>query len=109
MGAVAVGRVLGLATAAEGKGLASDGIDLVRRGLPAHELIIQQLLENQSANCGRWNAGGGSWKAGGRFLEVLLIPIEKNAGGSIEGQLVGLLKAAPAIFVCFLIESDICL
>ena len=40
---------------------------------------------------------------------VLLIPIEKDTGGSIEGQLVGLLKAAPAIFVCFLIESDICL
>ena len=59
MGAVAVGRVLGLATAAEGKGLASDGIDLVRRGLPAHELIIQQLLENQSANCGRWKLEGG--------------------------------------------------
>ena len=59
MGAVAVGRVLGLATAAEGKGLASDGIDLVRRGLPAHELIIQQLLENQSANCGRWKVVGG--------------------------------------------------
>ena len=40
---------------------------------------------------------------------VLLIPIEKDTGGSIEGQLVGLLKGAPAIFVCFFIESDICL
>ena len=109
MGAVAVGRVLGLATAAEGKGLASDGIDLVRRGLPAHGTIIQCSFEKGSVSWGRWNAGGGRWKAGGRFLVVLLIPIEKDTGGSIEGQLVGLLKAAPAIFVCFLIESDICL
>ena len=41
VGAIAVGRVLGLAAATEGKGLASDGIDLVRRGLPAHGTIIQ--------------------------------------------------------------------
>jgi hypothetical protein len=54
VGAVAVGRVLGLATAAKGKGLASDGIDLVGRGLPAHEIIIEQALENESANCARW-------------------------------------------------------
>ncbi len=53
--------------------------------------------------------GGRKWKAGGRFLVALLIPIEKDVGGSIEGQLVGLLKAAPAIFVRFLIESNICL
>jgi hypothetical protein len=52
---------------------------------------------------------GGWWKAGGRFLAVLLIPIEKDTGGGVEGQLVGLLKAAPAIFVRFLIQSDICL
>ena len=58
MGAVAVGRVLGLATAAEGKGLASDGIDLVRRGLPAHRTIIQGELEKGSASWGRWKAGG---------------------------------------------------
>ena len=38
VGAVAVGRVLGLATAAEGQGLTSDGIDLVGRGLPRHVL-----------------------------------------------------------------------
>ena len=38
VGAVAVGRVLGLATAAEGEGLARDGIDLVGRGLPRHVL-----------------------------------------------------------------------
>ena len=38
VGAVAVGRVLGLATAAEGQGLASDGLDLVGRGLPRHVL-----------------------------------------------------------------------
>jgi hypothetical protein len=52
MGAVAVGRVLGLATATESKGLAGFRIDFVGGGLPAHGLIIQQLLENQSANCG---------------------------------------------------------
>jgi hypothetical protein len=38
VGAVAVGRVLGLAAAAKGKGLASDGIDFVGRGLPRHVL-----------------------------------------------------------------------
>jgi len=38
VGAVAVGRVLGLATATEGQGLASDGIDLIRRRLPRHDL-----------------------------------------------------------------------
>jgi len=38
VGTIAVGRVLGLATAAEGKGLASDRIDLVGRGLPRHVL-----------------------------------------------------------------------
>ena len=91
-----------MATAAEGKGLASDGIDFVRRGLPAHGTIIQCSFEKGSVSWGRWNAGG-------RFLVVLLIPIEKDTGGSIKGQLVGLLKAAPAIFVCFLIESDFCL
>ncbi len=48
-------------------------------------------------------------KAGGRFLVVLRIPIEKDTGGGVEGELVGLLKAAPAIFVRFFIESDICL
>ena len=102
MGTVAVGGILGLATATESKGLAGFRIDFVRRGLPAHEFIIEQPLEKESANCGRW-------KAGGRFLVVLLIPIEKDTGGGVEGQLVGLLKAAPAIFVRFFIESDICL
>ena len=38
VGAVAVGRVLGLATATEGQGLASDRIDFVGRGLPRHVL-----------------------------------------------------------------------
>jgi len=42
VGAVAVGRVLGLATAAKGKGLASDGIDFVGRGLPRHVLRHRQ-------------------------------------------------------------------
>ena len=42
--AVAVGRVLGLATAAKSKGLASDGIDFIGRGLPAHGTIIQRYL-----------------------------------------------------------------
>jgi hypothetical protein len=56
-------------------------------------------------------AGGGKlrWNAGGRVLTILLIPIEKDTGGGVEGQLVGLLKAAPAKFVRFFIESDICL
>ena len=56
-------------------------------------------------------AGGGKlrWKAGGRVLTILLIPIEKDTGGGVEGQLEGLHKAAPAIFVRFFIESDICL
>ena len=40
---------------------------------------------------------------------VLLIPIKKDTGGVVEGELVGLLKAAPAIFVRFFIKSDICL
>ena len=53
MGAVAVGRVLGLAAAAEGKGLARDSIDFVGGGLPAHGLIIGQSLGNESVNCGR--------------------------------------------------------
>jgi hypothetical protein len=37
-----------LATAAEGEGLASDGIDFVGRGLPAHELIIEQSFDKES-------------------------------------------------------------
>ena len=107
MGTIAVGRVLALSAGAESEGLTGFRIDFVGRGLPAHGLIIEQSLKNESSNCGEVESGW--WKAGGRFLVVLLIPIEKDAGGSIEGQLVGLLKAAPAILVCFFIESDICL
>jgi len=36
-------------------------------------------------------AGGRKWKAGGRFLVVLLIPIEKDTGGGVEIELVALL------------------
>ena len=53
MGAVAVGRVLGLATATESKGLAGFRVDFVGGGLPAHGLIIRQSLGNESVNCGR--------------------------------------------------------
>jgi len=48
VGAVAEGRVLALAAGAEGEGLARFGIDFVRRGLPAHELIIEQSFEKES-------------------------------------------------------------
>jgi hypothetical protein len=102
VGAVAVRRVLALSAVAESEGLTGFRIDFERRGLPAHGFIIEQSWENESANCGRW-------KEGGRVLPILLIPIEKDAGGGVEGQLVGLLKAAPAIFVRFFIEGDICL
>ena len=54
VGAIAVRRVFGLAAGAESKGLAGGGVDFVGRGLPTHELIIEQSLENESANCGRW-------------------------------------------------------
>lgn len=108
MRAVTVGGVLALSAAAESEGLTGFRIDFVGGGLPAHGMIIQCKFEKGSVSWGRWNAGGGSWKAGGRSLVVLLIPIEEDTGRSIEGQLVGLLKAAPAILVCFVIESDIC-
>jgi len=102
VGAVAVGRVLGLSAGAESECLTGFRIDFVRRGLPAHGLIIGQSLENGSVNCGRW-------KAEGRVLPIFLIPIEKDAGGGVQGELVGFLKGTPPIFVRFLIKSDICL
>ena len=36
-------------------------------------------------------AGGRKWKAGGRVLTILLIPIEKDPGGGVEIELVALL------------------
>ena len=98
-----------MSAGAKSEGLTGFRIDFVRRGLPAHGTIIQRCLEKGSVSWGRWKAGDGSWKAGARFLVVLRIPIEKDTGGGVEGELVGLLKAAPAIFVRFLIQSDICL
>ena len=83
MGAVAVRRVLALSTGAESEGLTGFRIDFVRRGLPAHGFIIEQPLDNGSANCGRW-------KEGGRVLPILLIPIEQDAGGGVEIKLVAL-------------------
>jgi len=100
MGAVAVGRVLGLAATAEGKRLTCDSIDFVGRGLPAHGLIIEPWLENESANCGRW-------KAGGVGLLIYLIPIEKDAGGGVERELVATLQSAPAILVSFGIQGHL--
>ncbi|NBS79663.1 hypothetical protein EBS57_07620, partial [bacterium] len=69
--------------------------------MPAHRLIIEQALDNGSANCGRWEVGGGKRRACGWNLAILLIPIEKDAGGSIEIELVTLLQSAPAILVGF--------
>ena len=62
MGTVAVGGILGLATATESKGLAGFRIDFIGGGLPAHKLIIEQSLENESSNCGRWKVESGRWK-----------------------------------------------
>ena len=42
VGAVAVGRILALSAGAESQGLTGFRIDFVRRGLPAHGLIIEQ-------------------------------------------------------------------
>ena len=109
MRAVTVGGVLALSAAAESEGLTGFRIDFVGGGLPAHGTIIRCKFEKGSVSWGRWKAGDGSWKAGGRFLVVLLIPIEKDTGGVVEGELVGLLKGTPPIFVRFFIKSDICL
>ena len=37
--------------------------------------------------------------AGGRVLAILLIPIEKDAGGGVEIELVALFQSAPAVLV----------
>ena len=89
MGAVAVGRVIALSAGAESEGLTGFRIDFVGRGLPAHGLIIEQSLENESSNCGEVESV--RWKAGGRVLAILLIRIEKDAGGGVEIELVALL------------------
>ena len=81
-----------MSTGAESEGLTGFRIDFVRRGLPSHGFIIEQSLEKESANCGRW-------KAGVRVLPILLIPIEKDAGWYIQGQLIALFQRAPAVLV----------
>jgi hypothetical protein len=63
VGAVAVGRVIALSAGAESEGLTGFRIDFVRRGLPAHVLIIEQSFENGSSNCEEVKGGrleGGS-------------------------------------------------
>jgi len=92
VGAVAVGWVFALAAAAESEGLTRFCIDFEGRGLPAHGFIIEQSLEKESANCGRW-------KARGRILPILLIPIEKDTRGGVEIELVALLERAPEVLV----------
>jgi len=47
------------------------------------------------------------WKAGGRVLAILLIPIEKDPGGGVEIKLVALLESAPAVFVGFGIQGHL--
>ena len=42
---------------------------------------------------------------GGGVLPILLIPIEKDAGWYIQGQLIALFQRAPAIFVGFSIQG----
>jgi len=61
VGAVAEGRILALSAGAKSEGLTGFRVDFVGRGLPAHRLIIEQSLENESANCGRW---GGKQEGG---------------------------------------------
>ena len=97
MGAVAEGRVLALSAGAKSEGLTGFRIDFVGRGLPAHGLIIEQSLKNESSNCGEVESGW--WKAGVWVLAILLIPIEKDAGGGVEIELVALLQSAPAVLV----------
>jgi hypothetical protein len=58
VGAVTVGRILGLATRAKVEGLPGLGVDLVGKGLPAHGIIIQQSLEKRKRKLGL----GGKWK-----------------------------------------------
>ena len=94
-----------MSAGAKSEGLTGFRIDFVGRGLPAHGLIIEQSLKNESSNCGEVESGW--WKAGGWVLAILLIPIEKDTGGGVEGQLVGLLKAAPTIFVGFRIQGHL--
>ena len=91
-----------MSTGAESEGLTGFRIDFVGRGLPAHGFIIEQSLEKESANCGRW-------KAGGRVLPILLIPIEEDAGGGVQVELVTLLESAPAVFVGFGIQGHLSL
>ncbi len=78
MGAVAERGILGLTAGAKVEGLARLGIHFVGGGLPAHEFIIEQPLDNGSANCGRW-------KKGGRVLAIFLIPVDEDAGGGVQG------------------------
>ena len=100
MRTVAVGRVLTLAACTESQGLTGFRIDFVRRGLPAHGLIIEQSLENESLNCGRR-------KAEGRVLAIILIPIEEDTGRGVEIELVALIQRAPAVFVSLGIQGHL--
>ena len=59
MGAVAMGRVFGLAAGAEVEGLAGLSVDLVGGGLPTHRMIIQQSLEKESGTWGQVAGGRG--------------------------------------------------
>ena len=43
--------------------------------------------------------------AGGSVLPILLIPIEKDTGWYIQGQLIALFQRAPAILVGFSIQG----
>ena len=99
MGSIAERGILGLTAGAKVEGLAHLGIHFVGGGLPTHRLIIEQSLENESSNCERWKVEGGRWKAGGRVLPILLIPIEKDAGWYIQGQLIALFQRAPTVLV----------
>ena len=82
MGSVAERGILGLTAGAKVEGLARLGIHFVGGGLPTHRLIIEQSLENESSNCGRWKVEGG---AGGRVLAIFLIPVDEDAGGGVQG------------------------
>jgi len=91
-----------LSAGAKSEGLTGFRFDFVGRGLPAHVLIIGQSLENESVNCARW-------KPGGRILPILLIPIEEDAGGGVQVELVTLLERAPAVLVGFSIQGHLSL
>lgn len=73
MGAVAVGRVLGLATGAEKKGLTSGAVDRVRGGWGHGSKSKIELRSQRTSFLIRF--------------ERVFIPIEQDAGGGVEMQL----------------------